>query len=188
MIKQTSFYTKSELQKIGFKSVGSNVLISRFARFYSPEKIDLGSNVRIDDYCIFSGSIKLGNYIHISAISALYGKFGIEMEDFTGLSPRCTVFSANDDFGGNFLIGPMVPEQYINQTVGKVTIKRFSQVGAGAIIMPGVTLNEGVVVGSMSLVKKDLEEWSIYAGNPLRFIKQREKGLLQFYKRISFEK
>ena len=188
MIKQTSFYTKSELQRIGFKSVGSNVLISRFARFYSPENISFGSNVRIDDYCIFSGRINLGNYIHISAFSALYGKFGIKMEDFTGLSPRCTVFSANDDFGGNFLIGPMVSEQYINQTVGEVTIKRFTQVGAGTIIMPGVTLHEGVAIGSMSLVKKDIEEWNIYAGNPLRFIKKREKGLLQFYERISFEK
>jgi galactoside O-acetyltransferase len=188
MIKQTSFYTKNELQKIGFKNFGSNVLISRFARFYWPENMCFGSNVRIDDYCIFSGSVKLGNYIHISAFSALYGKFGIEMEDFTGLSPRCTVFSASDDFGGNFLIGPMISEQYINQTTGKVTIRRFTQVGAGTIIMPGVTLHEGVAVGSMSMVKDDLEEWNIYAGNPLRFKRQREKGLLKFYEQISAKK
>jgi galactoside O-acetyltransferase len=185
MIEKTSFLNISEIHKLGFKSIGSNVLISRFASFYYPKNIDIGNNVRIDDYCIFSGNIKLGNYIHISAYSALYGKYGIEMEDFTGLSPRCTVFSASDDFSGNFMIGPLVPEEYTKKVKGEVTIKRFSQVGAGSIIMPGITLSEGVAIGALSLVRNDLKEWSIYAGNPLRFIKIREKELVKFYERMS---
>jgi serine acetyltransferase len=64
---------------------------------------------------------------------------------------------------------------------GKITIGRFSQVGAGSIIMPGVTLGEGVAVGAMALVKKDLDAWGIYAGNPVRLIKPRERGLLNLY-------
>ena len=90
-----SFYNNDELNNIGFKSIGKNVLISKFARFYFPDKITIANNVRIDDFCILSGEIKLGNYIHISAYSALYGSLGIEMESFTGLSPRCTIFSAS---------------------------------------------------------------------------------------------
>lgn len=176
-----SFHTEKELLKIGLKKVGTHVMISRKASIFNPEQIIIGSNVRIDDFCILSGKITLGNYIHISAYSALYGKFGINMEDYTGLSPRCTVFSASDDFGGNFLIGPVVPDKYTNQTTGEVIIKRFSQIGAGTIIMPAVTINEGVAVGAMSFVKEDLTEWSVYAGNPIRLIKQREKGLLDFY-------
>jgi galactoside O-acetyltransferase len=67
---------------------------------------------------------------------------------------------------------------------GKVTLKRFCQIGAGTVILPAVTLHEGVAVGAMSLVKKDLDGWSIYAGNPLRFIKQRDKGLLNLFEKI----
>ena len=49
-----SFLTKIELQKIGFKYLGENTKISRLANFYSPSKISIGNNVRIDDFCILS--------------------------------------------------------------------------------------------------------------------------------------
>ena len=78
---QTSFYSECELQEIGFLSVGKNVLISRKCSIYSPEKISIGNNVRIDDFCILSGSIKLNSNIHISAYCALYGAKGIELMD-----------------------------------------------------------------------------------------------------------
>lgn len=174
-----SFFTCEELKRIGFRTVGSNVVISRFARFYGADKMEIGNNVRIDDFCILSGSIKLGNYIHISAFSACYARYGLEMEDYTGLSPRCSIFSASDDFSGNYLISPMVPDVYTNVTGGKVLIRRFSQVGASSVILPNVVIDEGVAIGAMSLVKTDLEAWGIYAGNPLRRIKDREKGILR---------
>lgn len=176
-----SFYSEEELAQIGLNSYGRHVLISHKASIYCPQKISIGNNVRIDDFCILSGDIKIGSYVHISAYSALYGKFGIVMEDCTGLSPRCTLFSATDDFGGDYLISPMVPDKYTHIIGGRVTLSRFTQVGAGSIIMPGVILHEGVALGAMSLVKKDLDAWGMYAGNPLRFIKKREKGLLNFY-------
>jgi len=175
-----SFYSVSELSNMNFASIGNNVQISRFARFYSPEKIHIGDNVRIDDFCILSGEIILGNFIHISAYSALYGRFGIEMEDFTGLSPRCTVFSATDDFNGDFLVGPMVSKEKSNIIGGKVLIKKYSQIGVASVLMPGIIVNEGVAVGAMSFVNKSLDEWTIYAGNPIRKIKERSKGLLKY--------
>jgi acetyltransferase-like isoleucine patch superfamily enzyme len=49
------------------------------------------------------------------------------------------------------------------------------------VILPAVTLHEGVAVGALSLVRDDLEAWGIYAGNPLRFVRHREKGLLKLY-------
>lgn len=176
-MQSTSFYSSEELQQIKFKSVGKDVLISRYSRLYNVENIEIGNNVRIDDFCIISGNVVLHNRIHIGAYCGLYGKFGIEMDDFSGLSPRCTIFSASDDFGGEFLISPMVPDKFTNVTGGKVHLKKFSQVGAGTIILPGVTLNEGAAVGAMSFVKVDLEEWKIYGGNPVKFLKKRKDSL-----------
>ena len=174
----TSFYTEKELLELGLKSIGKNVLISRKCSIYSPEKTTIGDNVRIDDFCILSGEITLGSYIHISAYCAMYGAFGVEMEDYTGLSPRCTVFSASDDFSGDYLISPMADKSKTNVTGGKVLIKRYSQIGAGCIILPCVTIEEGIAVGAMSLVNKNLGEWGIYAGTPAKKIKDRKKGLL----------
>lgn len=179
---ESSFFNEQELKQIGFKSVGSDVLISRFARLYGTEKMEIGNNVRIDDFCLLSGSIKLGNYIHISAYSALYGRYGIEMEDYSGVSPRCTVFSASDDFSGNFLIGPMVNPGHTNVNGGKVLIKRYSQLGSNSVVLPAVTIYEGVATGAMTLVNRDLAAWGIYVGVPAKFVKPREKNLLNFVK------
>ncbi len=183
-MQQKSFYTSAELAEIGFNKIGYNVFISRFARFYAPENIEIGDNVRIDDYCLLSGSIKLGSYIHISAYCALYGKFGIEMEDYTGLSPRCTIFSATDDFSGEYLIGPMIDEKYTHVIGGKILIKKYSQLGAGCVVLPNVTINEGVAIGAMSLINKSLNEWSVFKGIPVKLHSERKKTLLDIVKLI----
>ena len=174
-----SFYTKEELNQLGLKKFGENVLISRKASFYSPDQIEIGSNVRIDDFCILSGSIKLGNHIHISAYCALYGAMGIEMMDYSGLSPRCTVFSAMDDFGGDYLIGPMVDKNLTNVKGGRVIISKYVQIGAGSILFPNLEINEGSIVGAMSLVNKSLISWGVWVGIPVKKIRDRDEKLIK---------
>ena len=55
----SSFYDEQELQQIGFKSIGKNVLISRKTSIYGAQNITIGNNVRIDDFCVLSGNIKI---------------------------------------------------------------------------------------------------------------------------------
>ena len=176
----TSFYTEKELLELGLKSIGKNVLISRKCSIYSPEKTTIGDNVRIDDFCILSGEITLGSYVHVSAYAAMYGQFGIEMEDYTNLSVRSTIFTAAEDFSGDYLMSPLADKSTTNVTGGKVLIKKYSQITAHCVVLPSVTINEGVTVGTMSLVNKNLEEWGIYVGIPAKRIKDRKKGLLNF--------
>lgn len=104
MVASTSFYSTEELSELGFKHIGERCLISRYARFYGADKISIGDNVRIDDFCILSGEITIGSNVHISAYVALYGANGIVLEDCTGISPRSTIFSAMDDFSEIFLL------------------------------------------------------------------------------------
>ncbi|TDN98218.1 acyltransferase [Sunxiuqinia elliptica] len=181
-MQSNSFYSPEELATLGFRSLGNNVLISRFARIYSSENISIGSNVRIDDFCILSGKIEIGNHVHISAYNALYGSSGIIINDYSGISPRCTLFSATDDFSGDFLIGPMVNPEFTNVISGQVRIEKFCQIGSSCVILPNVRINEGTVVGAMSLVNKDLEPWKIYKGIPAKISKNRSKKLLKIQK------
>jgi galactoside O-acetyltransferase len=171
----TSFLNKDEICNIGLKEFGENVLISRYARFYAPELISIGNNVRIDDFCILSGNILLGSFIHISAFCALYGEKGIEIEDYAGLSARCTIYSSVDDFSGNYLIGPMVDDQKRNVIGGKVLIRKWAQIGASCVIMPNITIGEGTAVGAISFINRSLDEWTIFAGCPVSKIKNRNK-------------
>lgn len=177
-----SFYSNNELKKIGLKSYGKNVYISRKCSIYSPELISIEDNVRIDDFCILSGKISLGSNVHISAYSALYGGNGIEIHDFSGLSARCTILSATDDFSGEYLVGVTVDSKYRNILGGKVIIEKYCQIGAGTIILPNLRVEEGVAVGAMSLVNKSLEKWNIYVGIPIHKIKKRSKAMLKYLK------
>ena len=177
---KTSFYSEEELSQIGFKYIGENVKVSRKASIYSPEKISIGDNVRIDDFCILSGEIVLGSNIHISPYVALYGALGIEFEDYTGISAHSVVYSAMDDFGGDYLVGSIHPDSQTNVTGGKVLIRRFSQIGVNCVVFPNLSLGEGVAIGACTLVNRSLEEWEIYAGIPARRLKNRNKGMLKF--------
>lgn len=178
------FLNREDLEKLGFKSIGKNVLISDKCSIYNPEKISIGDNVRVDDFCILSGDIQIGNYIHISAYSALFGGAGIVMQDFSGLSSRGTVYSVSDDYSGEFLTNPMVPEKYRKVQYEKVVFEKHSLVGAGSIILPGVILKEGTAVGANSVVAKSTDGWSVYAGTPAKKIKNRKKDLLELEKKL----
>jgi len=174
----TSFFAQDELPDLGLRSFGKNVLISRKASIYDPEHISVGNNVRIDDFCILSGRIEIGSYVHIAAYCALYGAKGIIMRDFSGLSAKVIIYSVSDDFKGDYLIGSMVPPECTNVIGGTVLLEKYVQVGAGCILLPKVTLGEGVSVGAMSLVTKSLPSWTINFGIPARFYKERKKNLL----------
>jgi len=172
------FYKKEELSRLGIKSYGENVFISKKASFYSPQKISIGDYVRIDDFCILSGEIKIGSFVHVAAYCVLYGRNGIILEDYIGLSAKTIIYSASDDFSGEYLFGPTIPEEFTNVKGGRVLIKKYSMIGAGSIVFPGIVIEEGVAVGAMSLVNKNLDGWGIYAGIPAKFLKKRSKGLI----------
>ena len=183
------FYSIDELQKIGFKKIGTNVLISDKCSIYGANKISIGDNVRIDDFCILSAGseITIGDYVHISCYASLIGKGKIVLDDFSGLSLRCTVLSSSDNFSGEFLTNPMIPEKYLNVKHMDVIFKKHALVGAGSVVLPGVVVGEGAAVGAMSLVKKSINPYEIWAGNPLKFIKDRSDVLLDLEKELRDE-
>ncbi|MBR1777626.1 MAG: acyltransferase [Alphaproteobacteria bacterium] len=170
-----SFYSENELRNLGLKSFGNNVLISRKCSIYNAHEIVLGNNVRIDDFSLLSGNISIGNYVHISAYGALYRKAGIKIGNFCGMSPRSTIFSASDDFNGDFMISPMVPSDLVHLKTGPVEMMNYSQLGTNTVVMPSVTIKEGAVCGAYSLVLKDCEEWTVNFGIPCRFYKNRSR-------------
>lgn len=184
----TSFYSPNDLIKLNFKSIGENVLISKKASIYSAENICLGNNVRIDDFCILSGKITIGSNIHIAAYSAIYGgEVGVELQDFSNISSRVCIYAVSDDYSGETMTNPMIPDEYKNVTQIPVCIKRHVIIGSGSTVLPGVTLEEGTAIGAMSLINKSTDGWGIYAGIPAKKIKERSKKLLDLEKKFMKE-
>ena len=184
-----SFYSEEELSKLGLKRYGENVLISRNAVLYNPGQLEVGNNVRIDDFTTISGKVVLGDYIHIAQFCGLYGgPEGITMDDFSGLSSRVVIYATSNDYSGESLTNPTVPAKY--KTTDKnlaVHLEKHVIVGCTSVILPGVTIGMGSSVGAMSLVSKSLEPWGIYVGTPTKRIKDRSKKLLELEKQLRDE-
>lgn len=185
MKNSTSFYSKAELKKLGLKSVGKNVLISRYSRIYNAGDISIGNNVRIDDYCILTGHIEIGSFVHIAAFCGLFGSKGIILKNFSGLSSRVMIYSASDDYSGEYLTNPTVPLDYKKLIEGEVVLNKHVIIGAACIILPAVVVGDGVAVGSMSLVNKNLDPWTIYAGIPVKRLKDRCRNIVELESKLN---
>jgi len=55
-----------------------------------------------------------------------------------------------------------------------VIFKRYATLGVNCTVLPGITLGEGSIVGAGSVVTKDTEPWTVYAGSPAKPIKKRD--------------
>lgn len=175
------------VEAMGFASVGDNVRISDRATIHNAANIVVGDNVRIDDFCVLSagnGGIQIGNYVHMAVYSSLIGAGKITLSDFCNISSRVSIYSSSDDYSGRTMTNPTVPSEYTGVTHADVYLGKHVIVGSGTVILPGITLEEGVAVGALSLVTRDCDAFGIYAGTPARYIKERQRDLLELEKQL----
>ena len=174
-----AYMNQNEMQDMGFKSLGNNVKISTKASIYNCDQIEIGDNSRIDDFCVISGTIQIGRYVHLTPMCLVAGgEKGVVISDYVTMAYGVKVFSQSDDYSGQTMTNSMIPKKYKNEYKSRVVLEKYSIIGAGSIIMPGIIIAEGASIGAMSLVTKDIEPWSINVGVPARKIKNRSKDLL----------
>ncbi|OGF64203.1 hypothetical protein A2661_00465 [Candidatus Giovannonibacteria bacterium RIFCSPHIGHO2_01_FULL_45_24] len=184
MNKNSNQLNSPQYDKSLLKSVGKNVFISASVEIRRPQLVSLGSNVDIDSGFYLTTQAELGDYIHIGPyVAVIGGKPGLlKMGNFTNIAVGGRIICVSDTFLGDGLIGAQgIPEEFRRFKIAPVVFENFANVGAGAIILPGVTLREGSVVGAGAVVTKDTEPWTIYAGSPARPVKKRPKETMLEY-------
>ena len=174
-----AFLNQENLLKIKFKTLGKNVLISDKVSIYDAENIEIGDHSRIDDFCVISGRVKIGNNVHITVFCNIAGGTeGVFIEDFSTVAYGCHIFSQSDDYSGETMTNSTIPSHFKSEIKKAVYIKKHCIIGTKSIIFPGVTLSEGTAVGASSLINKSTDPWSIYIGVPAKKIKERSQNLL----------
>lgn len=111
-----------------------------------------------------------GHHVHFG--SHIYVNFGltcvddthIYVGDYTMIAPRVTLASAGH---------PILPElrEQGYQYNAPVHIGRNCWIGAGAVVLPGVTVGDNVVIGAGSVVTKDIPSGVVAVGNPCRVLR-----------------
>ncbi len=116
-----------------------------------PLQINIGANV------------KIGNNVSIMYNLLCMSAGGITIEDNVMIAANVSLISNNHDFKERAIL-----------TCKPVLIKRNVWIGAGAMIMPGVTIGENAIVAAGSVVTKDVAANTLVGGVPAKFIKQIE--------------
>lgn len=135
---------------------------------------EVGEGCYIDGqiYCNFGGKhVHFGNYVYANMNLTLVDDTHIYVGDYTMFGPNVMVLTAGH---------PILPElrQRGLQFNAPVYIGKRCWIGAGAIILPGVTIGDESVIGAGSVVTKDIPPGVVAVGNPchvLREIGQRDK-------------
>ena len=174
---KNQFFSKDELRDLGIR-FGKNCLIHKSSNIVFPKNLILENNVRVDAFTniVNPQRIKLKTNVHIGPYCLLSANRGsITLENNSGLSAGVQIYTHSDDYTGTSFFGPFNKE--ISGKNQNIIISKFSLIGSNSIILPGAKIPEGVSVGALSLVNTVLKKWSIYSGNPIKFILPRKKKI-----------
>lgn len=117
------------------------------------------------------GDVFIGKNCTINSGVVLYTGNGIRMGEGVAIAANCTLAPVNHEYRSRH---KTIAEQRFCPSKGGILIEDDVWIGANCVILDGAILRRGCVVGAHSLVKGELEAYSIYAGNPLKKIGERE--------------
>lgn len=132
------------------KKLGKKCLIDYKTYFRFPELISIGNFVAVNRGCQFYAS-------------HLEGGGKIIIGDHVVFSPNVKIYTA----------GQYYDTLALTNKVGTIVINKYAWLGAGSIVLPGITIGEGAVIGAGSVVTKDIPPYVVAVGNPAKVIKKR---------------
>ena len=107
--------------------------------------------------------IKLGKHVFINHACSFLDMGGIDLEDHVLIGPRVNLITENH---------PLNPGSRRGMLCKPILIKRNAWIGAGATILPGVTVGENAVVAAGAVVSKDVPDNVVVGGVPAKILKQ----------------
>ena len=177
---ESHYLDENELADLGIASVGKNVRVSEDAIIIGLENISLGSNIRIDSYNVIlskRGKFVVGNNVHIEPSSSIVTHFGVEIGNFCTISHGSRLYTASANYSGDYFTNVFPEAKYQVPKTGQIILEDHVMIGGNCVIMPGVTLGEGAAIGALSFIRKSVEGWAIYGGNPLKRLGDRKKTI-----------
>lgn len=118
---------------------------------------------------IHSERMVTGTHLGINSGTYINGVGGIEFGNNVLIGSNVTISSGEHPING---VSPPIFSRVV--TLKKIVIHDDVWIGAGAVIMPGITLAKGSVIGANAVVTKDTEEYAVYVGVPAKKIRNRQ--------------
>jgi acetyltransferase-like isoleucine patch superfamily enzyme len=139
---------------------GNKVVLGNYVR--------LGKNVYLGAFS--SGQLKVGSHTYIGRYSIILAYESVEIGNDCLIAPGCHITDVNHGIAPGKLIRT---QEFVSTAV---RIGNDVWMGAGCSILPGVTINDGAVVGARSVVTKDVPAGAIVVGAPARILRYRTQA------------
>ena len=143
-------------------NTGDVNVVREFITEITGNRIDKSTTIFPPFYVNFGLFISIGKNVFINHACSFLDMGGITIEDHVLIGPRVNIVTENH---------PLNPTDRRALITRPVLIKRNAWIGAGAIILPGVTIGENAVVAAGAVVSKDLLANTVVGGIPTKFIK-----------------
>jgi len=147
------------LSDVQTKNIGDNTNIWQYCVVLPGAKI--GKNCNICSHCFIENDVIIGDNVTIKNGVHIFNATEIENNAFIG--QNAVLCHDRHPKSGNK-----------NSKIEKITVKKYAVVGAGAVILPGVTIGENATVGAGAVVTKDAPPSGILAGNPARILRYKK--------------
>jgi putative colanic acid biosynthesis acetyltransferase WcaF len=126
---------------------------------------------------------RIGRGVNVLPSCRIWQPWKLTMGDYSCLSERVDCYSVDQiTIGAQVVVSQGVflccashdiSSPIMELTYRPITIMPQAWIASRAFVGPGVTVGEGAVVGACAVVTKDVEPWTVVAGNPARVVKKR---------------
>ena len=146
-------YSVHEKAIVGTENIGEGTRIWAFCNIM--EGAAVGKNCNICDGCFIEGNVIVGDNVTLK--NGVYLWDGIVIEDNVFIGPNATFTNDKYPRSGN--------TEYEQE---KTVLKKGCSIGAGAVVLPGITVGEHAMVGAGAVVTKDVPDFALVYGNPAK--------------------
>jgi acetyltransferase-like isoleucine patch superfamily enzyme len=125
-------------------------------------QIDKSTTIFIPFYTNFGKHTKIGKNVFINHDCSFLDLGGITIEDDVQIGPKVSLITENH---------PLDPSTRKSLNIKSIHIKKNAWIGAGAIVLPGITIGENSVIAAGAVVNKDVPDNTIVGGVPAKIIR-----------------
>lgn len=138
-------------------------------------RIVIGAGSRVDSFVKVKpaggrGDVIIGDHVTINSGCVIYTGNGVTIGNDVAIAANCTFAPVNHEFRDR---NKTIREQRFQASRGGIIVEDDVWIGAGCVLLDGARVRKGAVVGSMTIVRGEVESYSIVAGNPMQVIGRR---------------
>ena len=149
-------YFCHSLSDVQSKTIGDGTRIWQFVVILAGARI--GRNCNINAHCLVENDVIVGDNVTVKCGNYLWD--GVRLEDNVFVGPNATF--TND----------RMPRSQVYPNLFPITVvKRGASIGAGAVILPGITIGEGAMIGAGAVVTRDVPDHALVVGSPARVVR-----------------